>query len=591
MRTLSMINLIGVVLTVYCLSSCYPEKNPENDSVKIVLRQADQPPSKSAGISDNINNLEIFLYNSEENLLIHKSFKSITGIELRPPKGHITLVAIANVQGIDPSQFSTLSMARESGTTCSTGSGNYPVYTGEATFFNNGGGVEVVVELNTLTAKITFVFDKSRLDADVSINIRSIELMNVPLWCSFLSANKAGEGNPVGQGESIFSNTEPPSHNSATPLYMFENLKGTIPGLNEQSDKKPHTQENLYTYAVITTEYASQSKQGEVKFIYYPGENTTDNFNIPRGAHLRETIFFEGSSISESSQRVNISMLNTRSYTITALSDPPDGGITGGEGLYEYGSIPTLTAVANPGFKFIEWQPSLGTVSQNKNYTAKFEQLTQIISPSKISLDFNHINICIGNQFKLSENIEPYNVTEKMAIWSSTNNLVATVNQNGLVTGNSCGETQIKVTTSDGLLSDECTVRVYKKVEVYADKHINYIYDQTSGQITSASMVVYLRVLLPVPSDMEIVRAILPIVTVSGICSYNNNGFNHEEQITLSLSFSNNNDTPWLFTEGESQVIYFNSGNDEEILQNLDSVQIIINPGEVYSGNYYIYWN
>ena len=591
MKTHCLIYFTGAILIFCYLSSCHPENIPENDSLKIVLKKANNPTSKSAGTSDNINNIEIFIYNSEENLECHKSYTSMSNIELKLPKGHFTLVAIANVPEINPSQFSTLSLAKEAGTFSRTGSGNYPVYSGNATFFNSGAGSEVLVELNTLTAKITFLFDKSRLNADVSINIRSVELMNVPLWCSFLSANRAGEGNPAGQGESIFSNTEPTSHNSATPLYMFENLKGTIPGLNEQSDKKPHTQENLYTYAVITTEYASQSKQGEVKFIYYPGENTTDNFNIPRGAHLRETIFFEGSSISEKSQRVDLSMINTRSYTITALSDPPDGGITGGEGLYEYGSIPTLTAVANPGFKFIEWQPSLGTVSQNKNYTAKFEQLTQIISPSKISLDFNHINICIGNQFKLSENIEPYNVTEKMAIWSSTNNLVATVNQNGLVTANSCGETQIKVTTSDGLLSDECTVRVYKKVEVYADKHINYIYDQTSGQITSASMVVYLRVLLPVPSDMEIVRAILPVVTVSGICSYNNNGFNHEEQITLSLSFSNNNDTPWLFTEGESQVIYFNSGNDEEILQNLDSVQIIINPGEVYSGNYYIYWN
>ena len=591
MRTLSLIYYTGVVLIACWLSSCSPDKMPENNSVKIVLREADQPASKSNGISDQINNLEIFIYNSDGNLEIHKSFTSMSNIELKPSKGIVTMVVIANVQGINSSQFSTLSMARESGTSSRTGSGNYPIYTGEVSFFNNGGGGEVVVELNTLTAKISFVFDKSRLDPDVSINIRSIELMNVPLWCSYLSANRANAENPSGQGESIFSNTEPLSHDSATPLFMFENMNGTISGSNEQSDKKPQSHDNLYTYAVITTDYSSPSKQGEVKYIYYPGENTIDNFNIPRGAYLRETIFFEGSSISENSQRVDKTMLNTRSYTITASSEPLDGGITGGEGVYEYGSNPQLTAVANPGFKFKEWQPPISPVTHNKHYIAKFEKFTQSIPPAKISLEFDNINICIGNQFKVNMHIEPDNSTEKDVIWHSSNTLIATVNQNGLVTANSCGEAQIRVTTSDGLLSDECTVRVFRKVEVYADKQINYFYDQISSEITSASMVVYLRVLLPVPSDMAVVRAILPFVTVSGKCKYNNNGFNHEEQITLSLSFTNNNDTPWLFTEGESQVIYFNSNNGVDVLQNLNSVEIVINPGEVYSGSYYIFWN
>lgn len=590
MKTLRLIYYFGIILTAYWLSSCSVEKMPQNNSVNIVIRKADLPASKSGMISEHINNLEIFLYNSEGNLELHKSLTSISDVALRPSRGLVTLVAIANVQGISSSEFSTLSMAREAGTSSRTGSGNSPVYTGEATFFNNGAGGEVLIELNTLTAKLTFVFDKSRLDPDISIDIKAIELMNVPLWCNYLIANRAQSGNS-GKGESIFSNTEPLSHDNATPMFMFENLNGTLPGSNEQSDKKPQYHDNLYTYAVITTDYSSPSKQGEVKFIYYPGENTTDNYNIPRGAHLRETIFFEGSSISENSQRIDKSLLIPKRYTITASSDPLDGGITTGEGDYEYGSDPKLVAVANNGFRFKEWQPPFSLVAQNRHYTAKFEEYTQIVPPSKISLDTDNLNIIIGNQFKLNVIIEPYNTTEKGVVWSSDNTLVATVNQNGLVTANSCGETKIRVTTSDGLQSDECTIRVYRKVEVYADKHINYIYDQVSGQITDASMVVYLRVLMPVPSDMAVVRAILPFVTISGKCKYNNNGFNHEEQISLSLSFTNNNDTPWLFTEGESQVIYFNSNNGDDILQNLNSVEIIINPGEVFTGNFYIYWN
>ena len=590
MKTLNFIYFARVIMMALWIISCSVEKIPERSSVNIVIKKADLPASKSYMISD-INNLEVFIYNSQGNLELHKSFTSISDISLKPSKGQVTLVAIANVQSIILSQFSTLSMAREAGTSSKTGQGGSTIYTGETTFYNNRVGGEVIVELRPLTAKLTFVFDKSRLDPDISLNIRSIELMNVPLWCSYLTANRAHAGNPTGHGESIFSNTEPQSHESATPLFMFENQIGTLPGSNEQIDKKPLSDNSFYTYAVITTDYISPSKQGEVKYIYYPGENTTDNYNIIRGAHLRETILFEGSSISENSQRVDKSLLTPRRYTITASSDPWNGGITGGEGEYEYGSDPQLIALANNGFRFIEWQPPLTQVTKNRHYTAIFEENSQLIPPSKITLDTENLNMIIGNQFKLNESIDPYNATEKGVIWSSENTSVATVTQNGLVTAKSCGETKIRVTTSNGLLSDECTVKVYQKVEVYADKHINYIYDQISGEIIGASMVIYLRVLLPVPSDMAVVRAIIPFVTVSGKCKYNNNGFNHEEQISLSLSFTNNNDTPWLFTEGESQVIYFNSYDSGQIMQDLNSVEIIINAGEVYTGSYYVFWN
>lgn len=56
-------------------------------------------------------------------------------------------------------------------------------------------------------------------------------------------------------------------------------------------------------------------------------------------------------------------------YTITASSNPTDGGSTSGSGTYYYGNSCTLTASANTGYNFINWTENGIPVSSNPNYT------------------------------------------------------------------------------------------------------------------------------------------------------------------------------------------------------------------------------
>ncbi len=69
-------------------------------------------------------------------------------------------------------------------------------------------------------------------------------------------------------------------------------------------------------------------------------------------------------------------------FHITASSNPEDGGVISGAGVYDYGTECTLTATANENYTFINWtengevvttQPSFGfTVTEDRNFVANF---------------------------------------------------------------------------------------------------------------------------------------------------------------------------------------------------------------------------
>ena len=73
-------------------------------------------------------------------------------------------------------------------------------------------------------------------------------------------------------------------------------------------------------------------------------------------------------------------------YTITTNVTPTGAGTVTGGGTYQEGSTVTLTAVANSGYTFSQWQdgntdnPRTITVTQNATYTATFTQDTYVIT-------------------------------------------------------------------------------------------------------------------------------------------------------------------------------------------------------------------
>lgn len=98
------------------------------------------------------------------------------------------------------------------------------------------------------------------------------------------------------------------------------------------------------------------------------------------------------------------------SYQITVIADPEDGGVVSGSGTYHFPDMPTVTAVANDGFEFVNWTEDGEVVSYEPEYT--FFSLTSRVLVAHFNLvDLPTIigrvtapeAICAGNSLQLNE--------------------------------------------------------------------------------------------------------------------------------------------------------------------------------------------
>lgn len=92
-------------------------------------------------------------------------------------------------------------------------------------------------------------------------------------------------------------------------------------------------------------------------------------------------------------------------------------------------------------------------------------QVTVIQQVTGVALDVETATLRIGEQtLQLNANVAPEDATEKSLVWSSSNTGVASVDENGLVTPLSPGETDITVTTVDRGFTAVCKVTVVQPV-------------------------------------------------------------------------------------------------------------------------------
>lgn len=82
------------------------------------------------------------------------------------------------------------------------------------------------------------------------------------------------------------------------------------------------------------------------------------------------------------------------------------------------------------------------------------------INPTKISLSEKNFNLNIGDTKKLSCTIEPSNTTLKKLKWTSSDNEVLSVDDNGNIVTKSVGSAEIKVEIEETNIFDVCNVTV-----------------------------------------------------------------------------------------------------------------------------------
>lgn len=82
------------------------------------------------------------------------------------------------------------------------------------------------------------------------------------------------------------------------------------------------------------------------------------------------------------------------------------------------------------------------------------------VAVTGISLNKSSTSISVGNSETLEATIAPANATNQGVLWTTTDSSVATVDQNGKVTGVYAGSATIVATSKDGGKTDTCSVTV-----------------------------------------------------------------------------------------------------------------------------------
>lgn len=117
----------------------------------------------------------------------------------------------------------------------------------------------------------------------------------------------------------------------------------------------------------------------------------------------------------------------------------------------------------------------------NKSMSVSF--VDDPISVAGVTIDLKNKELLVGGTQQLNAEVTPANATNKKVKWSSSNETIATVDQNGIVTAKSKGEATIKVETEDGRKSASC------KIDVTIEKTLSeWFEDQNLAKIVGYNL-------------------------------------------------------------------------------------------------------
>jgi uncharacterized protein YjdB len=140
---------------------------------------------------------------------------------------------------------------------------------------------------------------------------------------------------------------------------------------------------------------------------------------------------------------------------------------------------------------------SLATYQTDTNWSQYFGSIVEMVATvlaTSIELDVTNTKITEGETVQLTVTVLPEEATDKGVAWSSDDETVATVDQNGLVVAVGAGTATITTTTTDGSnLSASCTVTVEPNVVIATSIELN----QLSADVTEGETLQLTATVLP----------------------------------------------------------------------------------------------
>ncbi len=165
-----------------------------------------------------------------------------------------------------------------------------------------------------------------------------------------------------------------------------------------------------------------------------------------------------------------------------------EGGEAIGGGIFVENEYALISAEPAEGMSFIGWYSGDTCISNEAQY--RFRVISDVEATAHFSnenvpvksLYFDKDNLTfdnVGDSQKLNVKVEPANATNQTVLYTSSDETVASVNEEGRVTAKNAGTCIIRAVTEDGELVAECTVTVKEKKKVSGDSSNN------SGKTTS----------------------------------------------------------------------------------------------------------
>lgn len=115
-------------------------------------------------------------------------------------------------------------------------------------------------------------------------------------------------------------------------------------------------------------------------------------------------------------------------------------------------------------FKGIIYVPASSVDSyEEDSFWGKYNIQALPIEVESISLDTESIDLAPGETHQLTANINPSNAADKSLTWKTSDESVATVSENGLITALKVGSAVITVSSSNGITAS-CTVNIEERI-------------------------------------------------------------------------------------------------------------------------------
>lgn len=261
-------------------------------------------------------------------------------------------------------------------------------------------------------------------------------------------------------------------------VYVGDKFKLSIHIIPENADNKN------FTVAPVDNETATVDAQGNVD-AKAPGQvkvevtsedgNFKDEYVFNIFAHTTNVTF------TDSRTRMKIG----EEYSFTAQTEPL--GTSDGEIVWT-SNAPSVATVNNQGLvKAIAKGNAKITATAKDNNIASSVDVNVYQPVTEITLDKKDVTINAGETTKLVSSVLPTDADDLSVSWYSSDEDVATVSENGLITAKKAGKTEVYAVTNDEGLKASCNVTVLQPVTgVVLDKSsINLSEIGSSIQLTA----------------------------------------------------------------------------------------------------------